>query len=194
MVDCVVNLFTGQKGFEEYDNVVKLREARKRGKYNKKIQTDNKYQFLLILAHLINPFTYISEIYNLIAIKYVPMPLLSKESTAFVFKGLSVTYSVYQPEAYTYYDYPTNGIEGKDEICRGEDFQIFEAELIGTENFSVYERIALHTQLLEYLEQGVELNKATSLLQPEIERIKRLYDKEKADTMARDKGGIFKRV
>lgn len=194
MVDCVANLFTDQIGFEEYDNVVKLHESRKRGKYNKKIETDNTYQYLIILAHLISPYTYISEIYNHLAENYVPMPLLSKEATAFTFKGLAVTYSVYEPEAYTYYDYPTSGLEGNDEICSGEDFHIFEAELAGTEYFSVYERITLHTKLLDYLDQGVELEQATMRLQPDIERIKQVYDKEKADTLARDQSGIFKRV
>lgn len=194
MVAYDMNLFTGLDGFEEFDNVVKLHEARKRGKYNKKIQTDNQYQFLLILSHLINPYSYISEIYNHLAIKYVPLPLLSKEETAFNFYGLSVSYSVYEPDAYIYYDYPTYGLEGKDEICPGEDFQIFEAELIGTELFNVTDRIDLHIRLLDLLEQGVELKQAVSLMQPEIERIKQIYDKEKADTMARDKSGIFKRV
>lgn len=189
-----LNLFTGQNGFEEFDNVVKLHEARKRGKYNKKVETDNQYQFLLILAHLINPISYTSELYKTLAIKYVPMPLLSKEEAVFCYKGLNVYYSVYEPDTYTYYDYPTQGIEGIDCICNGEDFQIFEAELIGTESFNVKDRIDIHIKLLDLLEQGVQLNQATSQLQPEIERIKQIYDKEKANTLARDKSGIFKRV
>lgn len=188
------NLFTGVVGFEELDKEVKERESRKRGKYNKKIQTDNKYQYLLILSQLINPYTYISEIYNYLAIKYVPLPLLSKTETAFNFNGLKVTYSVYEPDAYTYYDYPTQGFEGIDEICSGEDFQIFEAELIGTEYFNVTDRIDLHIRLLDLLEQGVQLNQATSQLLPEIERIKKIYDKKKSNTMAENQSRIFTRV
>lgn len=189
-----LNLFTNQNGFEEFDNVVKLHESRKRGKYNKKVETDNQYQFLLILSHLINPYSFISEIYAYIAMKYVAMPLLSKEEAVFCFQGLKVYYSTYEPDTYTYYDYPTQGIEGIDCICNGEDFQIFEAELIGTESFDVNDRIYIHTRLLDLLEQGVQLEQATKQLQPEIERIKLIYDKEKADTLARDKSGIFKRV
>lgn len=189
-----LNLFTGQVGFEEFDNVVKLHEARKRGKYNKKVQTDNQYQYLLILASLINPFSYLSEIYRHIAIKFVSMPLLSKEDAAFCYKGLNVYYTVYEPDTYTYYDYPTQGTEGIDSICSGEDFQVFEAELPGTENFYIQDRLDLHIRLLDLLDKGVELEQATSQLQPEIERIKKIYDKEKADTLARDKSGIFKRV
>lgn len=187
-------LFTGKNGFEEFDEIVKLHEARKRGKYNKKVQTDNKYQFLLILSHLINPFSYLSEINNYIAMKYVTMPLLSKEEAAFSYKGLNVYYLVYEPDTYTYYDYPTQGAEGMDSICNGEDFQIFEAELTGTENFYIQDRLDLHIRLIDLLDQGVQLEQATSMLQPEIERIKQIYDKEKADTLARDKDGIFKRV
>jgi hypothetical protein len=189
-----LNLFSNQKGFEEFDNVVKLRESRKRGKYNKKVTTNNQYQFLLILAQLINPYSYISTIYNHIANTYLTMPLLSNDEAAFYYQGLNVWYSVYEPVTYTYYDYPTQGFEGKGDICPGEDFKIFEAELIGTENFSVTDRIDLHIRLLDLLEQGVQLKQAVELMQPEIERIKRIYDKEKADTLARDKSGIFKRV
>ncbi len=188
------NLFTGVVGFEEFDKEVKQHESRKRGKYNKKIQTDNKYQYLLILSQLINPYTYISEIYNHLAIKYVPVPLLSKDEAGFYFNGLKVWYSVYPPDTYLYYDYPTLGIEGNGDKYSGEDFQIFEAELIGTENFNVIDRIDLHIRLLDILGQGVELKQAVSLMQPEIERIKKIYDKEKNHTVAGDKSGIFKRV
>ena len=183
-------LFSGVEGFEDLEKIVKDRDARKRGKYNKKIKTDNQYQFLLILSTLINPFTYLSEIYTFIAHQFLTMPLLSKEDAAYSFNGLKVYYSVYTPETYTYYDY----IDNVDCICTGEDFQIFQAELAGTENFDVNDRINLHLQLLELLEHGVQLEQATSQLQPEIERIKQIYDKEKADTLARDKSGIFKRV
>jgi hypothetical protein len=194
MVANNLSLFTGQAGFEELEKVVQMHDARKRGKYNKKIQTNNQYQFLLILYNLINPFSYIAAIYNHLAVKYVQMPLFSKEEAAFCYKGLNVYYSVYQPEDYTYYDYPTQGLEGKDETVSGEDFQVFEAELAGTENFNVNDRLDLHTRLIDLLEQGVQLEQATSMLQPEIERIKQIYDKEKANTLARDKDGIFKRV
>ena len=185
------NLFTGQEGFEEFDNIVKLHEAHKRGKYNKKIQTDNRYQYLLILSSLINPYSYINAIYNYIAHQFLTMPLLSQEETAYSFEGLNVYYSVYTSDTYTYYDYPTEGLEGIDSICTGEDFTIFEAELTGTENFDVKDRIDLHIELIELLEQGVQLKQATSQLQPEIERIKQIYDQEKAD---REKSAIFKRV
>lgn len=177
------NLFTGQDGFEELDNIVKLHESRKRGKYNKKVVTKDY-----------NPYTYINEIYNKIAVKHTSLPLFSREETAFCFNGLRVTYSVYDPEEYIYYDYPTQGAEGNGELCQGEDFQVYQAELIGTEYMTVEDRIYLHDKLIEYLEQGVELKQAVSLVQPEIERIKQIYDKEKADTLARDKDGIFKRV
>jgi hypothetical protein len=187
-------LFTNKEGFEELDKIVQAHEARKRGKYNKKIQTDNQWQFLLILANLINPISYLGEIYRYIASNYVAMPLLSKENAVFCYAGLRVWYSVYLPDSYTYYDYPTEGTEGIDSICTGEDFQVFEAELIGTENFNVQDRLDLHIRLIELLEQGIQLEKATSQLQPEIERIKKIYDKEKANTLARDKSGIFKRV
>lgn len=185
------NLFTGQEGFEEFDNIVKLHDARKRGKYNKKIQTDNQYQFLLILSSLINPYSYINAIYAHIAHQFLTMPLLSQEETAYSFDGLNVYYSVYTSDTYTYYDYPTEGSEGIDSICTGEDFIIFEAELTGTENFDVKDRIDLHIKLIDFLEQGVQLKQAISQLQPEIERIKQIYDKEKAD---REKSAIFKRV
>lgn len=194
MVANTLSLFSGLKEFEQLEKIVQLREARKRGKYNKKIQIDNKWQFLLILSNLINPYTYITAIYNHLAVNYVQMPLFSKEEAVFYYKGLNVYYSVYFPEDYTYYDYPTQGLEGKDETVSGEDFQIFEAELAETENFNINDRLTLHTRLIDLLEQGVQLEQATSMLQPEIERIKQIYDKEKANTLARDKGGIFKRV
>lgn len=194
MVANTLSLFSGLKEFEQLEKIVQLREARKRGKYNKKIQIDNKWQFLLILSNLINPYTYITAIYNHLAVNYVQMPLFSKEEAAFYYKGLNVYYSVYQPEDYTYYDYPTQGQEGNNETVSGEDFQIFEAELAETENFNINDRLTLHIRLIDLLEQGVQLEQATSILQPEIERIKQIYDKEKANTLARDKGGIFKRV
>lgn len=194
MVANNLSLFTNQTGFEELEKVVQLHEARKRGKYNKSIASDNWPEILLIISALIDPYELIGHIYNHIAINYVPLPLLSKEDAAFSFNGLHVFYSVYLPEEYTYYDYPTQGQEGNDETVSGEDFQVFEAELIGTENFNINDRLTLHTRLIELLEQGVQLKQATSMLQPEIERIKQIYDKEKADTLARDKGGIFKRV
>lgn len=184
------NLFTGQSGFEEFDNVVKLHESRKRGKYNKQIATDDYIQRFLIFIQLISPYTYINEIYNHIAVNYVPLPLFSKEETAFLFNGLSVTLSVYDAEMYDYYDYTTGDIEIL-EHCQGEEFTVFQAELIGTDYMTVQDRIDLHLKLIAYLEDGVELKQAVALVQPEIERIKKIYDEEKA---AREKSDIFKRV
>lgn len=190
MVDVAANLFTGQEGFEELDNIVKLKESRKRGKYNKEVKTNNRYQFLLILSQLINPYTYLQEILKTIAIQYVPMPFLSKEETAFEYYGLTVWYSVYDSATYTYFD-TTTGIT---EICNDEEFQIFEAELIGTETMLISDRLALHTKLLVYLDEGVSLEYAVNLVKPEIERIKRIYEETKAYAMAENQSRIFTRV
>lgn len=179
-----LSLFTGQEGFEHLEKIVQEHEGRKRGTYNKKFATNDYIQLALIFVSLVDPNTYLNEIYSLIAHKYFSRPSMSNDETVFSFKGIRIYYMVYEAGEYDYFG----------NIYQGESFQVFQAEIIGTENLLINDRISLHTKLLEYLDEGVELKKAVELVQPDITRIKADYEKRKAYTMAENQSRIFTRV
>lgn len=184
MVVTNLSLFTGQEGFEHLEKIVQEHESRKRGSYNKKFATDKYIQLILILSTLIDPNTYLNEIYSLLAHKYFARPSITEPETVFSFEGIRIYYMVYEAGEYEYFG----------EKFEGEPFQEFQAEIIGTENLLINDRIRVHTKLLEHLDKGVELKKAVELVQPEITRIKADYEKRKAYTVAENQSRIFTRV
>lgn len=184
MVESKLTLFSGQVGFEQLEQIVQEHEARKRGTYNKKFATNEHIQFTLILAQLINPYTYLHMIYSHIAQKYFSRPFMSKDETVFNFNGIRIYYMVYESGEYEYFR----------KKYEGEEFQEFQAEIIGTENLLVNDRIDVHNKLLEYLDHGIELKKAVELVQSEITRIKADYEKRKVYAMVANQSRIFTRV
>lgn len=149
----VLNLFSDLDGFEEANNLVQQLNARKRGFYNTKPKSVNY-----------NPYTHIKNLYSELA-NFLPRPLFMSEEAVFEYNGIRAWYTVYASEHYLY----------NDKTYIGESFNITEAEISGTENFTVEDRIKLHQKLIDLLKERVELNNAIKLIQQDIKELQKKY-------------------
>lgn len=77
------------------------------------------------------------------------------EPDEFVVSGVKVWNDRYLPKRYDYYN----------ETFSGQKFQERFAEIIGTERLEVKDRLRVHEELLTYLRNGTELEKAVALCQ-----------------------------
>lgn len=149
-----LNLFSGVEGFEDADNLVQSLHARKRGPY----KTHHKTQEY-------TPYRYIQQLYTQLA-SFFPAPLFQTEENIFDYKGVIVWYSPYSPNDYEY----------NDKMYEGEQFQVIQAEITGTENFNINDRIALHKKLIELLEKRIELENAIKLIQQDVKEYQKKYE------------------
>lgn len=149
----VLNLFSDLEGFEEANNLVQQLNARKRGSYNTKPK---------LIEY--NPYTHIKNLYSELA-NFLPRPLFTNEEAVFEYEGVKAWYMIYTPEHYGY----------SDKTYVGEQFNITEAEISGTENFTVEDRIKLHQKLIDLLKERVELNNAIKLIQQDIKGLQKKY-------------------
>lgn len=156
-----LNLFSNNPEFEEYDKMIKERNANKRGPYQKHIK-----------PIIYNPYTEIKDLYRKLA-NFLPLPLFQNETEVFCFSGITAWYTTYTDEEYEYIDAKFE--DEKNGIFQGENFKEFEAEIKGTENYRVEDRIELHKELIGYLSQGITLENAIIMLQPSIKRINEKY-------------------
>lgn len=104
-------------------------------------------------APVLDPWEEMKNLYQKLA-GYVERPLFVSEDIVFTRGIIRAWLSTYTDEAFTY--------EG--EICPGECFQVFEAELIGTENLYLEDRISIHKEFLSYLESNATMEEAEKLI------------------------------
>ena len=128
------------------------KQERKRGHYKtKELKIDT----------IINPYTEMKNLYQQLA-GFMPIPLFSNKTEVFSCLNVRIWHYVYNRNKYTY----------QGEICEGEDFKVVEAEIIGTENLYIDDRIRLHKELINMLSNGIKLEKALNNIQPEIKKLK----------------------
>lgn len=148
----IVNLFSDVEGFEEANVLVQKLNARKRGCYNTKPK---------VLEY--NPYKHIQQLYSQLA-NFLPRPLFTNQEAVFDYDGIKAWYMIYVPE------------QNSDTSYNGEQFTVTEAEIVGTENFTVNDRIKLHEKLINLLKERVELNNAIKLIQPDIKELQKKYE------------------
>lgn len=125
---------------------------RKRGTYKKK---EHKFDIVT------NPYTEMKNLYEKLA-GFMPVPLFSNKTEVFCCSKVRIWHYVYNRDRYSYHS----------EDFEGEDFKVIEAEIIGTENFYIDDRIKIHKELIHLLSGGVELEKALDSIQPMIQKAK----------------------
>lgn len=150
----IVNLFSEIEGFEKADELVQSLNARKRGSYNTKPK---------LVEY--NPYTHMQKLYSQLA-SFLPIPLFLNEEAVFDYNGVKGWYMVYMPQNYEY-EY---------RIYPGEQFNVVEAEITGTENFNIDDRIHLHEKLIKLLQQRVELDNAIKLIQLDVKELQKKYE------------------
>lgn len=156
-----LNLFSNNPEFEQYDTMIKEANKNKRGHYQKHLK-----------PIIYNPYTEIKDLYRQLA-NFLPLPLFQNETKVFHFSGVTAWYMTYEDEEYEY----DNAIfeDEKNGTFQGDNFKVVEAEIDGTENFNIDDRIALHKELIEYLRQGVSLENAIIMLQPSMQKVQQKY-------------------
>lgn len=149
----VINLFSQAEGFEQADELVQQLNAKKRGCYNTKPK---------IVDY--NPYTHMQHLYGQLA-NLIGIRLFSKDDAIFRYRGLKIWTLVYTAEEYQY----------ENKVYQGEQFQVNQAEIRGTENFILNDRIKLHERLIELLRQHVELKYAIKLVQQDVRELQKKY-------------------
>lgn len=151
----VFNLFTNQEGFEEANELVQNLNARKRGPYKTKPK---------IKVTNYNPYTHIQQLYTQLG-DLIGIRLFSKDDAVFRYKGIKIWSMVYTPEEYDY--------DNKSYV--GEQFQVNQAEIRGTENFTVNDRISLHQKLINLLKNRIDLRDAVKLIEQDVKELQKKY-------------------
>lgn len=156
-----LNLFSNNPDFEQYDKMIKDANKNKRGHYQKHSK-----------PIIYNPYTEIKDLYRQLA-NYLPLPLFQNETEVFHFSGVTAWYMTYEDEQYEY----DNAMfeDEKNGIFEGDNFKVVEAEINGTENFNIDDRITLHKELISYLSQGICLENAIVMLQSSAQKVKEKY-------------------
>lgn len=109
------------------------------------------------------------EIYTQLA-NYCPLPLFGNEKEITDIHGLRLWCLNYTAERYEYLN--DSNIT---EICKGEDFKVIEAEIIGTESWYLEDRIFIHEKLLNEIRSGLNVKSAMEKIKPDFDRIKNKY-------------------
>jgi hypothetical protein len=151
-----MNLFTGVKGFEELEQMArKVKHKRvhyKTTTYTKVYKNDvidgkihNNDIFLW--GRMRELHTRLANFFPIFFSNIEPS-ITSEDYKAYDFGIVRVWDNVYLPETYTH----------KGAIYKGQEFRVIEAEIIGSEDLNIQERIYLHETLLELLEDGYNIN------------------------------------
>lgn len=106
--------------------------------------------------YIIDPYTTMSNLYSELA-NYLPVPLGENEERVITESGIRGWYSIFTAES-------------------EPDQKLFQAEIIGTENFYLCDRIKLHSKLIEYLRNRVQLKDAVKLIQQDLETVQARYE------------------
>lgn len=97
-------------------------------------------------------WTQIHQTYKALA-NYCPFPMFEEQKESYEFEGLRIWTDIYTRGRYEYYG----------QTFEGQEFSERFAEIMGTERFGVEERLKVHTELLAFLRNGMELEKAVAL-------------------------------
>lgn len=158
-------------GLEEFDKVVKAREKRKRGCYNK-----------IAKLVVLDPVFKLNSLMEQIALYTQLDPFFTEEKIYILYDSLKVWQMLHIAEPYEY--------EG--EIYEGEFIRYQEAELMGTENLLLHNRIKLHEQFLTLLKSDNTIELALLKIQPIIKEVQKDEEsKSKKYTLGGDKKRIF---
>ena len=151
-----ISLFTGIKGFEEFD---KMARKVKHKRIHYKTPTYTKiYSNDVIDGKVLNNDLYLwgrmKELHARLS-NFFPIFFNGVEPTEqgenyryFDFGMVRVWDNTYTSETYTY----------RGDIYKGQDFKVLEAEIIGTEDLNIQERLYIHETVLEMLEEGYNID------------------------------------
>jgi hypothetical protein len=151
-----MSLFTGVKGLEEYEQMAR-KVKHKRVHYKTPTYT-KVYKNDVIEGKICNNdislWGRMRQLHVLIA-NFFPIffsgvepSIIEEEHKAYDFGIVRVWDNVYLPETYTH----------QKAIYKGQEFRVIEAEIIGSEDLNIQERLYLHETLLELLEDGYNIN------------------------------------
>ncbi len=133
-------------------DVLQYGGRKKRGKYKKKE----------VKPIPIDPYLELSQILSQLA-NYFPIPICNNSAKEiYQYQHIRFWFSKHECEEYEY----------DKEVFNGESFNIVEAELIGTEDLNIDERLFLHKKLLEFVKNGMNIQIAAGKLQPLIIQFK----------------------
>lgn len=159
------------QGFEEFDKVVKAKEMRKRGCYNKGAK-----------SVVVTPVLKLQSLMEQIALYTQLDPFFEIENIYILYEFLKVWQMLHVAEPYEY----------KGEMFEGEFIRYQEAELVGTEKLLLHNRIKLHEQFLTLLKSGNTIELALLKIQPIIKEVQKDEEsKSKKYTLGGDKKRIF---
>ena len=150
-----MNLFTGIKGFEELEQMArKVKHKRvhyKTTTYTKVYKNDvidGKIQHndIFLWGRMRELYKRLANFFPIFFSNIEPS-ITSEEHKAYDFGIVRVWDNVYLPETYIH----------QGAIYKGQEFRVIEAEIIGSEDLNIQERIYLHETLLELLEDGYNI-------------------------------------
>ena len=151
-----MNLFTGIVGFEELEQMArKVKHKRvhyKTTTYTKVYKNDvidGKIQHndIFLWGRMRELHKRLANFFPIFFSNIEPS-ITSEDYKAYDFGIVRVWDNVYLPETYTH----------KGAIYKGQEFRVIEAEITGSEDLNIQERIYLHETLLELLEEGYNNN------------------------------------
>lgn len=140
------NLFSGVAGFEQYNEEVKSFK-KKRIHYTTptyiKLYKNDKDKNGFILNDDVKCWGRMKELYSKLT-DYFPFSL-NQEKEDYLF--LRKWRERYTQEIYKY----------KGTAYKGQEFQIDEVEVIGTEKFDIHERLFIHESILNFFKEGTKI-------------------------------------
>jgi hypothetical protein len=151
-----MNLFTGVKGFEELEQMArKVKHKRvhyKTTTYTKVYKNDvidGKIQHndIFLWGRMRELHKRLANFFPIFFSNIDPS-IIEEDFKVYDFGVVRVWDNVYLPETYTH----------KGAIYKGQEFRVIEAEIAGSEDLNIQERIYLHETLLELLEEGYNIN------------------------------------
>lgn len=125
---------------------------------------------------VISPYKEVQDIYYEIALLLNPSILFQPpKEESIEFKYFNFRHVAYNDELYTY--------DGEE--YRGENFNIINAELKGTETLGIKERVFLHRSFLNLVNQGNSVKQAAEIMQPIILKFQEgmIFSDQQIDTM-----------
>ena len=148
------NLFTGVIGLEEYEQMAHKAKS-KRVHYKTTTYTKVYKEDIVdgIFSHNIFSWGRMRELHKILA-NFFPIYFNGVEPTevgedykCYDFGVIRVWDNSYLSESYTH----------QGAIYKGQDFKVLEAEVIGTEDLNIQERLYIHETVLEMLEEGYNI-------------------------------------
>ena len=131
------------------------KQGRKRGFYNKKPPV-----FLQVVN---DPYTHMANLYRKLGDFTPDKEACCKKNIIRNWgTGIRFWHTAYNKGKYNY----------QGEEYEGEAFEVTEAEIIGTEDLYIDDRIRLHEELINLLRNDVDIEKAIDIIRPEIRRLK----------------------